>query len=99
MAIPMRKHTPAISSVFLACSSIMGCKVPPPVIVEKPIIIERQVPRDLPPDIVQPCAGRPPDFAAGAPTTNGELLVNRRAWIEYSACLESKLQRVREIQD
>lgn len=96
-ALDSRKHKPAIRSTFLACVSIvMGCSVPPPVVVEKAVIVERQIRVPLPPDLIEPCVGQP-EKTLEAPT-NGDLLVNRRQWIEYASCLDSKLHQVRSVQ-
>jgi hypothetical protein len=96
-ALDSKLRLPMRSTVLSLVSMLMGCSVPPPVIVEKPVIVDREVRVSMPPDLIQPCIGRPEDLSAVS-ATNGVLLVNRREWMEYAACLESKLDRVRELQ-
>jgi hypothetical protein len=72
---------------------LTGCSAVPPIIVEKPVEIIKEVHIPVPRDLLQGCIGKPDELAIGS--KNGDLLTNRRQWIEYASCLESKLDSVR----
>lgn len=67
-----------------------------PTVIEKPVLVERERPVALPADLVSDCLGKPPALETGA--TNGDLLMSWQGWQTFAACLESRLNRIRELQ-
>ena len=80
---------------ILAVLMLTGCSSVP-VVVEKPVIVEKAVTVTIPADLLARCGGKPPSLDATA--TNGDLLMSWHGQRSYIDCLESRLQRIREIQ-
>lgn len=81
---------------FAALLLLAGCASSVPTVIEKPVVIERERTIALPPDLLSDCLGAPPALEAGA--TNGDLLMSWQGWQSFAACLQSRLERIRELQ-
>lgn len=85
--------------------AISGCATTPPVIIEKPVVVEVEKVIAIPPDFLTGCAGKPPRLGLdpmpvdeSSAITNGDLLMSYTGLWTYTHCLESRIQSIRDIQ-